>query len=61
MARKKNKETLHRLNESVMILEQQLEGQKKQQERIISAEIKSRFVPTWPLPVVPSVTSVCNG
>ena len=39
---KKQKEALHKLNEAVELLEKQFEESRKQQEKVMSAEIKSR-------------------
>lgn len=40
--KKKRKDTEHQLNEATNLIERQLEEQKKQQDKLISAEIKSR-------------------
>ena len=42
--RNKTKESLHKLDESISLLEKQLQEQKRQTDKIIAAEIKSRWV-----------------
>lgn len=42
MERTKNKESIEKLDESISLLEKQLEEQKRQSDKIIAAEIKSR-------------------
>lgn len=41
--KKKTSETLHKLNDACNLLEQQLEEQKKQQDKLLKAEISSRY------------------
>ena len=40
--KKKINETLHKLNDAVTLVEQQLEESKRQQDRLFAAEIQSR-------------------
>ena len=42
--RGKNKESVQKLDESISLLEKQLQEQKRQTDKIIAAEIKSRLV-----------------
>jgi len=41
---KKNKDNLGKLNEAIDLMERHLEEQKKSHERLIAAEITSRFL-----------------
>ena len=41
---RKLKETTHKLNEAQTLLEKQLEETRKQQQKVLSAEIQSRLV-----------------
>lgn len=40
--KKKNTETFHRLNDAVLLLERQVDVMKKDNDKILGAEIKSR-------------------
>ena len=42
--RKKNTETFHRLNDAVVLLDKQVDVMKKENDKILSAEIQSRCV-----------------